>query len=64
VIACDRDAESLEIAQRNLEPWKEKVIFRKARFSGLERVLADLGIRQVDGLVADLGPSYYQLTDP
>lgn len=64
VIACDRDAESLEIAQRNLEPWKEKVIFRKARFSELERVLADLGIRQVDGLVADLGPSYYQLTDP
>lgn len=64
VIACDRDAESLAMAQRNLEPWGEKVIFRKALFSELQQVLLDLGIRQVDGLVADLGPSYYQLTDP
>jgi 16S rRNA (cytosine1402-N4)-methyltransferase len=64
VIACDRDAESLEIARRNLEPWAGKIVFRKALFSELDRVLLDLGIGPVDGLVADLGPSYYQLTDP
>lgn len=64
VIACDRDAESLEIAARELEPWREKIILRQARFSELERVLGQLGIRQVDGLVADLGSSYYQLTAP
>lgn len=62
VIACDRDAESLEIAARDLEPWREKIILRQARFSELESVLGELGIRQVDGLVADLGASYYQLT--
>lgn len=62
VIACDRDAEALEMARRNLAPWGEKVILRKALFSELENVLLDLGIRQVDGLVADLGPNYQQLT--
>ncbi len=64
VIACDRDAESLEIAAKDLEPWRERIILRQARFSELERVLGELGIRQVDGLVADLGSSYYQLTAP
>lgn len=62
VIACDRDGETLEMARRNLAPWGEKIVFRKALFSELENVLLNLGIRQVDGLVADLGPNYQQLT--
>jgi 16S rRNA (cytosine1402-N4)-methyltransferase len=64
VIACDRDAESLELAAGNLASWREKIILRKARFSELEKVLGELGVRQVDGLLADLGSSYYQLTSP
>lgn len=64
VIGCDRDAESLEIAARNLAACRDRIILRQARFSELERVLEELGIRQVDGLVADLGSSYYQLTAP
>lgn len=64
VIACDRDAESLELAARNLEPCKDRVILRKALFSELEDLLAELGVPCVDGLLADLGASYYQLTAP
>jgi len=64
VIACDRDAESLEIAARNLEPWSDRIILRQALFSELEKLLAELDVAGVNGLVADLGPSYYQLTNP
>ena len=64
VIACDRDAESLELAARNLEPCRDRVILRKALFSGLESLMAELRLPRLDGLLADLGASYYQLTTP
>jgi 16S rRNA (cytosine1402-N4)-methyltransferase len=35
-----------------------------ASFSGLRAALDSLGVSKVDGLVADLGASYFQLTDP
>ena len=62
VIACDRDAESLTMAQSRLEPWKDRIVFRQARFSQMESALSDVG--RVDGLLADLGISYWQLTHP
>jgi len=64
VIASDRDAESLEMARKNLEPWKDKVLYHTGPFSELETGLERLGVGRVDGLLADLGVSYYQLTDP
>ncbi|MCW5978864.1 MAG: 16S rRNA (cytosine(1402)-N(4))-methyltransferase RsmH [Bryobacteraceae bacterium] len=60
LIACDRDAESLELAAARLAPWKERIVFRQASFSQLESVTAEFGM--VNGLVADLGASYWQLT--
>ncbi|HSW51388.1 MAG TPA: 16S rRNA (cytosine(1402)-N(4))-methyltransferase RsmH [Bryobacteraceae bacterium] len=63
VIACDRDAESLEIARRNTEPWASRIRFRQARFSELGSVLPAYGIAKADGLVADLGASRHQMTD-
>ena len=63
VIASDRDGESLEQARRRLEPWWERVIFQQSWFSELETNLADSGTGKVDGLLADLGASYYQLTE-
>ncbi len=62
-IACDRDAESLAMAEANTAQWAGRIRFRQARFSQLEAALTELGIAQVDGLVADLGVSRYQLTD-
>ena len=57
--ALDRDEESLEMARANLAPWRERIIFRRARFSELETALA--GIGRVDGLLADLGLSLMHL---
>ncbi len=62
VLACDRDAESLALARENTVDCADRIHFHKALFSGLGEVLAAEGILQVDGLLADLGVSKYQLT--
>lgn len=64
LIASDRDGESLERARRRLEPWRDRVVFEQARFSELEQRMERLGIGKVDGVLADLGASYAQLTEP
>lgn len=63
VIACDRDPESIELARRQTSDWGDRIRFVETRFSGLRKALGGLGINQVDGLLADLGVSRYQLTD-
>ena len=63
VIACDRDEESLEMARRNTEAWAGRIRFEQSKFSELRSALDRAGVAQVDGLVADLGASRFQLTD-
>ncbi|MCS7315645.1 MAG: 16S rRNA (cytosine(1402)-N(4))-methyltransferase RsmH [Bryobacterales bacterium] len=62
VIANDCDAESLELARRNTQPWAERIRFRQGWFSTLPEACRTMGFPQVDGLLADLGPSFAQLT--
>lgn len=64
VIANDRDPESLEMARSNTEDLSARIRFYRGSFSELRRALAEVGVEQVDGLIADLGVSRYQLTDP
>jgi 16S rRNA (cytosine1402-N4)-methyltransferase len=64
VIANDRDAESLAIARRNTAEFAARIRYRWGRFGDLEPALQEFGIDKLDGLLADLGVSRYQLTDP
>lgn len=64
VLSLDRDAESMELARANVGPLLERVDFRQARFSELSKVAAEAGFTGVDGLLADLGVSRFQLTTP
>jgi 16S rRNA (cytosine1402-N4)-methyltransferase len=64
VIANDRDAESLELAKKNTLEWADRIRFHHGAFSDLASALAELGVEKVDGLLADLGVSRYQLTEP
>src|SRR5689334_1997538 len=64
VIANDRDAESLEQARRNTAGFAERIRFHHGNFSALPEALAEAGLENVNGLLADLGSSRYQLTDP
>jgi 16S rRNA (cytosine1402-N4)-methyltransferase len=64
VIACDRDAESLELARANTAAVTERVRFFHGPFSDLPKVLAANKVDGVEGILADLGVSRYQLTEP
>ena len=63
VMACDRDAESLEMARTNTADVSLKIRFHQSLFSQLGERLTAEGVSQLDGLLADLGVSRYQLTD-
>jgi 16S rRNA (cytosine1402-N4)-methyltransferase len=57
VISCDRDGQSLERASANTQAWADRIFFQQASFSQLD-------FSGLDGMIADLGVSRYQLTDP
>src|SRR5260370_1536536 len=64
VLANDRDPESLATARQNTAGLEGRIRFHRGRFSELRMALAEIGIEKVDGLLADLGVSRYQLTEP
>jgi len=63
VLACDRDAESLEMAKANTLDVSSRIRFHQSLFSELGKRLTAETVSQLDGLLADLGVSRYQLTD-
>jgi 16S rRNA (cytosine1402-N4)-methyltransferase len=63
VLACDRDAESLAQARVNTVDCASRIHFHNVRFSMVGQALAAEKITQLDGLLADLGVSRYQLTE-
>jgi 16S rRNA (cytosine1402-N4)-methyltransferase len=64
VIANDRDAESLAQARNNTAAYADRIRFHQGSFTDLRGALAANGVQQVDGLLADLGVSRYQITEP
>jgi 16S rRNA (cytosine1402-N4)-methyltransferase len=63
VIANDQDAETLELARGNTAQWAGRIRFHQGRFSELKSALRAHGVGRVDGLLADLGASRFQLLD-
>jgi 16S rRNA (cytosine1402-N4)-methyltransferase len=63
VLACDRDVESLAQARANTADASSRIRFHKVSFSLVGEALAAEHITQLDGLLADLGVSRYQLTE-
>jgi 16S rRNA (cytosine1402-N4)-methyltransferase len=62
LVACDRDAESLEMARRNTRAHSGRIRFHHGAFSTLSGALEENNIEAVDGVLADLGVSRYQLS--
>jgi 16S rRNA (cytosine1402-N4)-methyltransferase len=62
VIACDRDAESLELARANTQDVAARVRFFHGNFSDMPKALLQYGVSEVDGVLADLGVSRFQLS--
>jgi 16S rRNA (cytosine1402-N4)-methyltransferase len=64
VIGFDRDETALATAAERLAPFSHQVTFVHATYDRIPERLAELGIDQVDGLIADLGISSLQLDQP
>ncbi|MBZ5593372.1 MAG: 16S rRNA (cytosine(1402)-N(4))-methyltransferase RsmH [Acidobacteriia bacterium] len=63
VLANDRDTESLEFARANTVEFADRIHFHHGTFSNLKEALRKHGAGKVNGLIADLGVSRYQLTE-
>jgi 16S rRNA (cytosine1402-N4)-methyltransferase len=61
LVAIDRDPEAEAAAAAIVDP---RFVFRRGWFSELPQLLAALSIREVDGVLLDLGVSSAQLDDP
>jgi 16S rRNA (cytosine1402-N4)-methyltransferase len=48
-IGCDRDPLALMIAKQNLQAFEEKIKFFHGNFLDLDRMIASIGIKKVDG---------------
>lgn len=59
IIGIDRDDDALRNAEQALNDPRFTAV--KSNFSDLDRVLSDLNIEAVDGILMDLGVSSYQL---
>src|SRR5580658_8968944 len=63
VLACDRDAESLERARQNTMDCGSRIHFQQTLYSQLRQEMEREGIAQLDGLLVDAGVSKDQLTE-
>lgn len=61
LVGLDQDKDALEAAALNLAPFRDNVHLAHDNFSNLPAVLSSLNISAVDGILADLGLSLYQL---
>ena len=63
LIAIDRDAQALGLAQQQLAEFGQRVQFFHRRFSELPDVVAEAGVQQVNGVLIDTGISMDQMLD-
>ena len=61
LIGIDQDGAAIQAAGERLAPYGDRVTIVRSNYSAMPEVLAQLGIRGVDGILLDLGVSSYQL---
>jgi len=64
LVGIDRDQESLEVAKRELDKFSGSCEFVHSNFMDLDKVMENLNIQKIDGILFDLGVSSFQLGDP
>lgn len=64
LIGIDQDADAIQAATRRLSEFSDRVTVVRSNYSDMDRVLKELGISHVDGIILDLGVSSFQLDTP
>jgi 16S rRNA (cytosine1402-N4)-methyltransferase len=61
LIGIDRDSDALLASERRLQTFGRRKILVKANFADIGKLLTNLNIEKVDGILLDLGVSSHQL---
>ena len=64
LIGIDQDADAIEAASGRLKIFSDKVTIVNDNYVNIRRILEDLGIEKVDGILLDIGVSSYQIDNP
>jgi 16S rRNA (cytosine1402-N4)-methyltransferase len=64
LIGMDQDADAVERCSKSLATYGDRVIIRQANYRDLPEVLSELGHRVVNGVLLDLGMSWFHLKTP
>lgn len=63
LIGLDRDPQAIRAATQRLAAFGDRVQVVQSNFSRLDTVLDELGVREVDGILLDVGVSSHQLDE-
>lgn len=63
LISIDQDAEAIEAASLRLREYGDRVTIIRDNYRNIKLILDDLGIREVNGIILDIGVSSHQLDD-
>ena len=61
LIGIDQDEDAIKAAGKRLEPYMDRVTIVRNNYCNMDKVLDELGMDKVDGIMLDLGVSSYQL---
>ena len=64
LIGLDQDADAVARCKAALEGFGSRVVIRQANFRDLPEVVAEAGFESVDGVLLDLGVSWFHLKSP
>lgn len=64
LVGIDQDEEALTFARKRLSVFGEKVTLIHDNYVNTPKVLEELGIEKVDGILLDIGVSSYQIDNP
>ncbi len=63
LIAIDRDQESIDVCRQRIRSLSASCEFIQGNFVDIDTILKKLGIKEIDGMLFDLGISSFQLQD-
>lgn len=64
LVAVDRDKGSLDVARENLKEYIHQCEFVHDDYRNIDRIFEQVSVKEVDGMLLDLGISSYQLDNP
>lgn len=64
LIGIDQDEESLMIAHGNLSKFEDNITLIKENFQNIVKVLSEINVHKIDGVLFDLGISWFQISNP